>query len=60
MGGIREGPLLIISCTGTQEEIAAVVHQVLEEGLKLIEQRHFCFEEMEMWMVSFEYEGKVL
>ena len=51
---------MIISCTGTQEEIAAVVHQVLEEGLKLIEQRHFCFEEMEMWMVSFEYEGKVL
>ena len=60
MGGIREGPLLIISCAGTQEEIAAVVQQVLEEGLKLIEQRHFSFEELEMWTVSFEYEGKVL
>jgi len=51
---------MIISCAGTQEDINAVVQQVLDEGLKLIEQRHFQYEDLEMWTVTFEYEGKVL
>lgn len=51
---------MIISCAGTHEEITEVQKEILDEGLELLEHRVIKFGENELWVITFEYEGKVI
>ena len=51
---------MIISCAGTAEEITEVQKEVLNEGLDLLEHRVMKLGDCELWVITFEYDGKVI
>lgn len=51
---------MIITCAGTYEEITGVQKEIQEEGLETLQLQVVKVEDKEVWMVTFEYEGKVI